>query len=127
MIPGLNPDGSPMLDSKGKPVMVPGSAYLPVTDQAYSNLLGLQVDLHYQLAGLALASNDAKGYFYQLKLANNGADAQRLADAQYIARSNQTFYDAAQKGIDLAMKTGDFGDGRQPRGRRPEQAQRRPR
>ncbi len=108
MIAGRNPDGSPMLDSKGKPVMVPGSAYLQTGDQAYANLLGLKTDQYYQQAALSLASHDAKGLYYNLKLAANAEDRQRLVDSQAIERGNRTFYDKAQQGIDLALKTGDY-------------------
>lgn len=108
MVPGQYPDGRPMKDSAGKPVMVPGSAYLPVTDDAYVTLLGLKTQLHYDLAGKALADHDSAGYFYQLKLATNNEDRIRLVNQQAVDAANRKFYDAADDGIDMALRTGDF-------------------
>lgn len=105
---GKNPDGSPMLDSKGKAVMVPGSSYLKVSDEAYANLLSIKTGLHYDLAAKALAHHDAAGYYYQLKLATNNEDRIRLVSSQHVDNENRKFYDAAQNGIDLAMRTGDW-------------------
>lgn len=108
MIAGKYPDGSPMLDSKGKAVMVPGSAYMPVSDDAYTTLLGLKTQMHYDLAGKALADHDAAGYFYQLKMATNNEDRARLVNSQAVDAANRKFYDAADAGIDIALRTGDF-------------------
>jgi hypothetical protein len=108
MVAGQNPDGSPMLDRKGKPVMVPGTAYMPTSDQSYATLLSVKTQMHYDLAAKALAHHDSAGYFYQLKLATNNEDRTRFVGIQSTEQSNKKFYDAASEAIDLAMRTGDW-------------------
>lgn len=110
MIQDRDREGNPVVDAKGKPVMIPGSAWLPTSDEAFANILSLKADYQYQLAGKALRARDAEGYFYQLRQAGNTEDRIRLVGAQYIERSNEAFFEKATAGIELAMRTADWAN-----------------
>jgi hypothetical protein len=101
-------DGKVVRDKAGKPIMIPGSAYLPTSGTALANLDMLKANYHSGLAAVALSKHDTAGYFKELARASNAVDAARLHQGQQITRDNRELYKQVQAGIDEAMKVGDW-------------------
>ena len=71
-----------MLDTNGKPVMVPGSVYLTPGQNLLSDLHSTAAQMHYDKASIALAAHDTGDYYYQMRLAGTAEDASNRVRAR---------------------------------------------
>jgi hypothetical protein len=108
VVQAKNPDGSPALDRNGKPIMVRGSAYIAVSDDAFGQMNVLKANYQFSLAELALADRDPSKYADHLRQGLNAQDKARLVNSQSIQSAFDKFYGAAQDGIDSALRRGDY-------------------
>jgi hypothetical protein len=102
-----NPDGSPILDDAGKPVLVRGSGYIPVTDEALGNLNTLDEQYHTQLATNALKNGDLKAFYSETNQANSAAAKRRSLDLSVYQKSNDLLYENSKLVIAQQLQTGD--------------------
>lgn len=109
VVEGKYPDGSRMLDAKGKPVMVRGSAYLPASNEAYANLLSVEASNWQGMAEFNLARGKHGDYVYGLKRAAEVLDQARAADGQAREQNWQEWYDATSKAVDGLTRQGLYG------------------
>lgn len=109
-VAGQYPDGSPMLDGSGKPVMVRGSAYLPANNEAYANLLSVEASNWQAHAEYNLALGKHGDYVYGLKRAAEALDQARRADGQGREQNWQEWYEATAKAIDGLTRQGQYGE-----------------
>jgi hypothetical protein len=108
VVAARNPDGSPMLDGSGKPIMIRGSAYLPVTDEAFGTMNVLKANYQFALAERSLADNDPAQYAFHTKEGMNAMDKARFVGNQSTVKALDEFYRQAQDGIDSAIRRGDY-------------------
>ena len=109
VVNALNPDGSPVLDKNGKAVLVRGTAYLPVTSEAFSNLKTVESSNFMASAELALSRGKYGDYASLLRRAGESLDSARLQDAQYRAQNWEEWYDATAVAVDKLTMSGDYG------------------
>jgi hypothetical protein len=109
-VPGKNPDGSPMLDRNGKPVMVRGSAYLPSTNEAYANLLQVEAGNYQYAAEWALANKKYGDYAYNLRRAAETLDKARMEDGQARAQQWDDWYKQTTEAVEHLTRQGLYGE-----------------
>lgn len=110
VVAAQNPDGSPVLDKNGKPVLVRGTAYLPVTSEAYSNLKTVESSNFMGSAELALAKGKYGDYASFLRRAGESLDQAPLTDAQYRAQNWEDWYKATSVAVDKMTMSGQYGE-----------------
>jgi hypothetical protein len=108
LVQARDPQGNPITDKNGKPVMVRGSAYLPVTDEAFANLNYLRADYFTGLAEIALADHDIKSFASYYRRAIEAEDKGRRVSAEGVQRSARRFIEAGLDGIDEALASQDY-------------------
>jgi hypothetical protein len=99
--------GEPIVGRDGKPVMVYGSKYLPVSSQALADLDMVQSNYNLALAQQALAKGDTKRYAMYLGRSINAADHARYVQAKAVVRDTTKVLDTLDKGIEYATSVGD--------------------
>lgn len=99
--------GNPVVGKDGKPVMVRGSFYVPVTSEAYSKLLGVKVDYESSVAEAALAKGRMKDYYTHASYAAEAQDRLRAADIHTAIRRLETELSAKEKEIEHFKVMGD--------------------
>jgi hypothetical protein len=107
MVTRQNPDGTVWKDENGKTMKVPGSSYRPTSDQERAGLQMATATYSYDLASVAAAKGDVKGYDTALWHANVALDAARSIQAHAVQADVTSKLKALDAGIEAATKLND--------------------
>jgi hypothetical protein len=107
VVAARNPDGTPVLDKRGKPVMVRGTAYLPASSDAIAQMKLATATYSYQLADVAAGKGDRAGYLTALWHGQEAENAARDVQATAVRANVATQLDTLQKGIDVFTRLND--------------------